>query len=168
MTDAHRPWYREPMVWLVIGLPMSSIVAGTSLLTFALITGGADAVPDEVRRMSQIQLSDISADRRAFDRDLRAEIEIDPDTGALALSMSGLDTDTDGSLALMFVHPLRAEDDRTLSLVRAGDRWLGRFDGALDHDWQLSLGPDDRQWRLQGRIAAHRAQATLLPRSGSG
>ena len=168
MTAQHPHLFRGPIVWLVFALPMSSIIAGTSLLAFAIATGGADAVPDEVRRMSQIQLSDIGADRRALDRGMHAEIEIDPDTGALALSVSGLDGDDAATLALMFVHPLRAEDDRTLSLVRAGDRWLGRFDGALDHDWQLSLGPDDRQWRLQGRIAAHRAQATLRPRSGSG
>ena len=42
-----RPWYREPMMWLVIALPASSVVAGLTTLMLAL-RGPADpglAVP---------------------------------------------------------------------------------------------------------------------------
>ncbi len=37
-----RPWYREPMVWLVIALPMSAVLAG--LITFWIAWQGADSV----------------------------------------------------------------------------------------------------------------------------
>jgi uncharacterized protein len=166
MTDI-RPWYREPMVWLVIALPLSSIVAGTSLLGFALATGGDDPVPDQVRRMSQIQLANMDADRHASERGLQGELQIDPDTGALQLQISGLDS-ADHALALMFVHPLRAADDRTLPLIRSGSVWLGRFDGELDHAWQLRLSPDHQRWRIEGRLVAEQPQVSLRPRSGSG
>jgi uncharacterized protein len=170
MTAARRPWYREPMVWLVIALPASSVIAGTSLLSFAIWAGGADPVPDEVRRMSRIQLDDMSADYHAQTRGMHASVMIDQDTGALQVSVAGLEAGTgdEQPLALMFVHPMKSADDRTLPMVRAGDVWLGRFDGALDHGWQLRLTPGNRQWRLEGRIGAHQSAATLRPRSASG
>jgi hypothetical protein len=32
-----RAWYREPMVWLVIALPAVALVAGTVMLSYALL-----------------------------------------------------------------------------------------------------------------------------------
>jgi uncharacterized protein len=165
MTASERPWYREPMVWLVIALPLSSIVAGTSLLGLAIHVGGADPVPDEVRRMSQIQVADLGADQRALARGLSAELAIDAGTGALRLALDGID---DATLTLQFVHPTEAGQDRSLPLVRSGDAWLGRFDGSLEHPWQLRLAPADRQWRLEGRIGAQPRAVALRPRSASG
>lgn len=37
-----RPWYREPLMWLVLGLPASAVVAG--LVTLWLIVKNADPV----------------------------------------------------------------------------------------------------------------------------
>jgi uncharacterized protein len=169
-SPAERPWYREPMVWLVIALPMSSIIAGTSLLGFAIHLGGADAVPDSVRRMSQIQISDLGADQRALAADMRAELAIDAGTGALRLGVSGRDgADSDSAtMTLLFVHPTVAAQDHRVRLVRAGDQWLGRFEGQLDHDWQLRLAPEDQGWRLEGRIRAQQTTVSLRPRAASG
>lgn len=41
-TNNHWPWYREPMVWLVIALPASAVVAG--LVTLWIAAKGADSV----------------------------------------------------------------------------------------------------------------------------
>lgn len=38
-------WYREPMVWLVVGLPLASILAGVAMI---VIASQAGAVRDEV------------------------------------------------------------------------------------------------------------------------
>lgn len=161
-----RPWYREPMLWLVIGLPLWSVVAGLGLLGFALHTGGADAVPDEVRRMSQIQLSDLAADHAARRRGLQASLVISRDTGALRLTLPD-DAAQAGALELRFVHPLQAIEDRKLTLTPAGAAWLGRFDGALDHDWQLQLRPADGHWRLSGQLSAGQLEVRLVPRLAS-
>lgn len=37
-----RPWYREGMVWLLIGLPTAALVAG--FITLVLAYNGADTV----------------------------------------------------------------------------------------------------------------------------
>ena len=60
-----KPFWKTPAMWLVIGLPLASIVAGVSLLVIAVRSGGADAVPDDVQRMSQIQTTDLGPDAQA-------------------------------------------------------------------------------------------------------
>jgi hypothetical protein len=31
-----RPWFREPMVWLIIAIPLFAFVAGIAILTYAI------------------------------------------------------------------------------------------------------------------------------------
>ncbi len=38
----NRPWYREPMVWLVIGIPLAAVIGG--LVTLGLAIRGGDTV----------------------------------------------------------------------------------------------------------------------------
>jgi len=33
--SAQRPWYREPMLWLVIGIPLATVVAGITTVVIA-------------------------------------------------------------------------------------------------------------------------------------
>ena len=37
-----RPWYREPMVWLVISIPLAAVIGG--LVTLGLAIRGGDTV----------------------------------------------------------------------------------------------------------------------------
>lgn len=41
-NTAARPWWREPMMWLVVGGPLVVVVA--SVITYALAARGADPV----------------------------------------------------------------------------------------------------------------------------
>ena len=66
--DKKRPFWREPMMWLVLGLPAMSVVAGVILVTLAT-RDSSDSVGDVVTRTAQIQVADLGPDARA--RDLR-------------------------------------------------------------------------------------------------
>jgi hypothetical protein len=48
--QAGRPWWRHGLVWLVIGLPLSAVVAGT--ITAVIAVRGADP---EVERPAVVQ-----------------------------------------------------------------------------------------------------------------
>ena len=64
-----RPFWKEPMVWLVWGLPLASVVAGLWLVVTAVRAGGADPVIDDVQRVSQIQTTDLGPDEALRLRD---------------------------------------------------------------------------------------------------
>lgn len=162
----HRPWYREPMVWLVLGLPLVVVIASLATLAIALRSGGNDAVPAEVRRSAQIQISNLRADQNAAQLGLSARMAIEADTGAVTLTLSS--PAPGAGIVLRMSHPVHAAEDMTIPLTPSGESLLGRIE-RLDgsHDWLLQLGDDDRQWRLHGRLERGQTRTRLSPALGN-
>lgn len=162
-----RPWFREPLVWLVIGLPAVVVAASVWTLVIAINAGGADSVADTVQRTGKAQVSDLGPDREAARLGLAGRLAVDLDSGALRVELQGAAADAQPALLwLELRHPVRAEDQR-LPLSRAGEAWQGRLPPAasegVPHDWILRVAPEDVAWRLAGRLEAGAAEATLNP-----
>lgn len=153
--------WRQPVFWLVLGLPLLGVVAGVGIVVAAVSSGGSDALSSRVRRTAQIQLEDTAADLAALQRGLSAQLQRDGEHGLLTLRMSG-DIAAD-ELELQLLHPAQAKRDRVLVLHRAGEGWLSDTDIAVDGRWTLRLQPRDGSWRLAGRLEANAAQASLRP-----
>lgn len=153
--------WRQPVFWLVLGLPVLGIVAGVGIVVAAVNSGGSDALSSRVRRTAQIQLEDTEADLAALQRGLRAELLRDGEHGLLSVSVSGgIAAD---ELELQLLHPTQARQDRRLVLRRRGERWIGDAGSAIGGRWTLRLQPRDGSWRLAGRLDANAAHATLQP-----
>lgn len=161
MNDNRPPW-REPMVWLVVGLPMASVIAGIGLLVIASSTGSTDAVADPVRRTAQVQVADLGPDALAQRMRLSAVLRID-DGGFVQLLPVNGDFDRSASLRIDLRHPVRADLDRRLLLQPDEMGW--RSAAKLDnrHDWNVQLSPQDGGWRLQGRVPKGMRAAHLHP-----
>jgi len=158
-----RPWYREPMLWLVLALPAAVVVAGFLTLAIAIRSGGDDAVRDPVQRVGKGQTIDLGPDRVAAQRSLRGRLQLAADTEAVELVADGADFDAD-RLTLRLSHPTEAREDLSLELVRVdAQRHLGRLVVPRDHAWNLQLAPADGSWRLQGRLARDALSADLSP-----
>lgn len=52
-----RPAWREPMLWLVLALPLAVLVAGALTVRAAIDSGPLDSAPG-VRRTGQVQVQD--------------------------------------------------------------------------------------------------------------
>jgi uncharacterized protein len=158
-----RSWFMEPMVWLVIGIPFATVIAGISTVATAFNVGNVDSVIDPVKRTGKMQEFKMSGDREAARLGLLAEGQIDADTHALRLRLAG-DLPTAATLKLTFAHPVRTSEDRTTVVVAHGATdFLGRAEIELDHDWNLILAPEDGSWRLVGRFEAHAERFQLMP-----
>ena len=105
-----RPWFREPLVWLVIGLPAMVVVAGVWTLVVAARAGGADSVPDTVRRTAQVQQADLGPDREAARLGLEAELAVDASSGALQTFSCTPGPSRAGSLSANSTAPCIAQD----------------------------------------------------------
>jgi hypothetical protein len=159
--DDRRPWWREPMVLLMIGLPLASVFAGVSLLVTAVRSGGADEVTDDVLRTAQIQVSELGPDARAASLKLSAILSLDQSTATI-LPASG-EFARNEALVLTLGHPTDATQDRQLTLEPSQLGWQTVGDLRSTHDWILQLGPSDGQWRLRGRMKAGQLAARLAP-----
>ena len=160
MTEKKSIW-RMPIMWLVIGLPLTSIIAGVGLVITAVNTGGADSVTDKVDRMSQIQTTDLGPDNQAQVLKLSAILRVD---GGMVevLPVTG-EFKRNAPLRLSLEHPLQAQEDRMLELKPSVHGWQVEADIDETHDWRLQLTPADTQWRLKGRLPKHQHAARLAP-----
>jgi len=157
---------RNPVMWLVIGLPILSIVAGVGLVVVALESGGDDAVIDTVQRTAQIQTTELGPDERAQSMKLSAVLHVDA-RGIELLPVGGGfsngDVPRNAPLKIVLSHPSDATLDRTVELRPSELGWHADLDLPLDHDWLLQLTPADTQWRLRGRLIAGQGAAHLGP-----
>ena len=160
MTEKKSLW-RMPIMWLVVGLPLASIIAGVGLVITAVNTGGADSVTDKVDRMSQIQTTDLGPDNQAQVLKLSAIMRVD---GGMVevLPVTG-EFKRNAPLRLSLEHPLQAQEDRVLELKPSVHGWQVEADIDETHDWRLQLTPADTQWRLKGRLPKQQHATRLAP-----
>lgn len=167
MSEQSRAWFREPMVWLIIALPLSAVVAGIITLMIAIRSGSTDAVPDVVKRTAQIQESDMDADRHAIELGLRGELVLDPQSGAITVRLLGLTT-PDNTLTLKLLHAGRASADQEIRLIRGNDAWLGRAEGLAGQVWNVEVVGEKAAWRLGGRLDLDATRSELQPMLSTG
>jgi uncharacterized protein len=161
MSPRHPGPWREPMMWLVAGIPLVTVMAGIGLLV--KLSGGPsdDVARDDVQRILQAQVADLGPDEAALQLGLTMLLSLGDDILELR-AISGR-APGPGALRLVLVHPLDASQDRELLLQPAGDAW--RADGTWDmaHDWNLELTSLDGSWRLTGRLPRDARSARLQP-----
>lgn len=151
------------MVWLIIALPLSAVVAGIITLMIAIRSGSTDAVPDVVKRTAQIQESDMDADRHAIELGLRGELLLEPQSGAITVRLLGLTVPDNNTLTLKLLHAGRASADQEIRLIRANDAWRGRADGLAGQVWNVEVVGEQAAWRLGGRLDLESTRSELQP-----
>lgn len=165
-SDRKRPFWKEPMMWVVLGIPLASIVAGVGLVVVSVRSGSADAVMDKVDRVSQIQTTDLGPDERAARRKLSAILQIRPDHVELTAVTGEFERET--SLVLVMTHPTEAAHDLHLPLARTTTGWTAPAAIDTRHDWNLQLTPGNSAWRIRGRLQKDTQASRLAPALGGG
>ncbi len=142
------PWYRHPLVWLVIALPASAIVGGLVTLAIA-ITHADSTVDDNWYRDGKAINRSLEEEHRAARLGLAARLEAD---GRVRLS-SAIAVPWPATLELSLRHPAFADRDRALTLSHRGEG-LYTTDAALPEqgEWDVTLAPPDGAWRLYHRL----------------
>lgn len=159
---SRRASWREPVLWLVIGLPLVAVIASTVMIRLAL-RDPADASGSSTRRIAQMQLEDLSWDREAARRGVRVQLEADATDGEIRVRLSP-DDGQPASLDLVMRHPTQAARDRVLALEREGAQWRARTASwAATQAWELQLTSPAQHWRVAGRLAPQDTEAVLVP-----
>lgn len=158
--DTTIPLWRNPVIWLVIGLPLLSIVAGIGLVVMASGVGN-DAVTDRVRRTAQVQTTDLGAD--AYARHARLAARLVVHDGRIEVRPVAGRFDERVALRMALLHPSQAALDTELMLHPTHDGWqtVRRID--TTHDWNVQLAATHGRWRLVGRLVRGAHTAELRP-----
>lgn len=142
-----RPWYREPLVWLVIAPPFTAILAGAVLLYLAISTYDGLVVDDYYQRGKTINTV-LRRDELARVYGLHGDLQFHVDK--ISLRLQG-NTSLPPSLQLQLLHATREAHDVTLMLARTED---GNYRAALPAlvagHWHVQIVAND--WRLTGAL----------------
>ncbi len=143
------PWYRHPLVWLVILLPASSVVAGLSTLAVAL-KNADDTVADNWYREGRTINRTMADEQQA--RRLGLSVALDFSTLPHATLHSDIALPWPQTLNVSLRHPTVAARDQQITLHHQGQgEYLGQQALTPESDMIVTVTPADGFWRLQQR-----------------
>ncbi len=147
-----RPWYREPLVWMLIAIPASAVVAGFVTLALAIATRDGLVVDDYYWRGKEINRL-LARDREASVRGLEAQVRFDEQRGLLAVRLHAAKaTEFPPALRFSLLHATRAGLDREVAIARAPDgNYYAPLPAVPAGRWHVQL--ETERWRLIGRLA---------------
>ncbi len=145
----HKPWHRHPLVWMLIAIPATAVVAGFTMLWLAIASDDGLVEDDYYKRGKEINRV-LERDRAATRHGIESSIVLDPAGGAVTVQLlAPRPARRPARLELAFLHATRAGLDQRLKLARDADgRYRGRAAALAPGRWHLQLAAED--WRLVG------------------
>jgi hypothetical protein len=147
-------------MWLVVGLPLVSMIFGIGLVVIAS-RDSDDAIVDKVQRTAQMQVADLGPDARAQQMKLSAVVRVA--AGSIEVIPVQGDFDRSAPLRLRLLHPARASGDRVIDVQPGPLGWhaAASLDGSSE--WNVRLEPVDGRWRIGGRLPKGQRAVALQP-----
>lgn len=143
-----RPWYRQFWPWVLIGIPLTSVILGVLMVYLAISTQDG-LVRDYFRKDGRTIEADRSRDELALRQGISARIMVDDMTGSVRLELIGISGTQPDRLKLELIHPTQQREDAEIALhrLRAG-QYMGAFEQVQNGRRQLQLLPPDESWRI--------------------
>ncbi len=152
-TSQSRPWWKEPMVWLIAGLPAIAVVA--SFTTYFIAAHDPDSLVTQGYRKEgfAVVAPPTPADQKAAALGLSARIYVR--NGQMEVVLHEQLVDMPKQLALTIEHPGRENQDLHILLARAQElSYIAPAPAMGSGKRILVLEPEDRAWRIRGQWMA--------------
>ena len=155
-------WKREPLVWLLIAIPLSAVIMGVVMLTLAIQSYSGLVVDDYYKKGKEINLV-LARDQFAHELGLNARFEILADGRISVLFGSDVQVIPGDEIVLELVHATMPGLDQRLTMERTGIHQLrGKISLPNEGRWNLYLQTQD--WRLTGSLQyPQQSDVPLLP-----
>jgi len=149
-AEPNRPWWREPMVWLIAGLPLTAVIAG--LTTVWIASRNADSLVKEGYLKEGFAVQGIQEqDRAAARMGITATLQFGAGTMQASLDGSTPEGRWPSLLLLTLAHPTEPSQDRSVALKLTGRAtYQADLPALLPGRRQLILESHEQGWRLMG------------------
>ena len=153
MTIDHtpnRPWYKEPMVWLVTGLPAIAVVASFTSYYFAARDPDTLLKSEYTKVGLAMVANSNSPSRKAAAMQVSAHLS--NRNGQLELVLAGRLQSPPKKLMLEILHPSRENQDMRILFLNAHDQtYIAAVPKLGTGKKMLTLEPEDGSWRINGQ-----------------
>lgn len=144
-------WYREPLVWMLILIPLTAVIGGIATLILAVQSDDGLVADDYYWRGKQINRV-LSRDQAAATKAINADLSFDFGRGVVRAELRARDgVNLPNTVHFALLHATRAGLDRVLELNRTPQ---GSYHGLLpvlaSGRWYVQIEAED--WRLTGAM----------------
>jgi hypothetical protein len=145
------PWYKEPMVWLAISIPLSAVIYGIFFLTVSITSFDGMVVDDYYKNGLAINRQ-LEKKERAAEQGISAKFDFTG--GRVTVIVAG--PVSAERLQLLLSHPLESDRDFKVMLVQSmPGEYRGRLQAEVAPRWHWALLNNGEQpWRLDGSVSA--------------
>ncbi|MFT4928690.1 MAG: hypothetical protein ACI8WB_004810 [Phenylobacterium sp.] len=169
----NKPWYQHKMVWLVIGLPLTSVIVGIAFVITA-VRGGDDVVKDNYYKEGKAINRQFEEDEQAQQQAISAVVNFDPQTQKMRMTLMSV---SPPFIRFSLFHTAKQAYDLSGALAKVSDAVDGKGGiyqyqftqeqaTRLNGQWYLEIKGDDGQgnniWRLRARVILPTNQAIVL------
>lgn len=154
------PWYREPLVWMVVGIPLSAVLMGGVTLALAITTFDGMVSDDYYKQGMQINRL-MERDALARRHELSSLVLLGPQGGIVEVHLEGnTGFEAPEIVSMNLFHATRPGLDREVVLRRsAAGTYLAARPELARGRWYLQLEADG--WRLKGELEGTREAREL-------
>jgi len=142
------PWYRMPLVWMLIAIPLSAVIGGIITIYLAVVTSDGLVKDDYYSYGKEINLV-LERDKAALRLGLSGQFLIHKDSSSIVLEMATANTSLPTNLQLSLLHATRAGNDVMVELSATPDgNYHGLIPPLAPGHWHAHLVTEE--WRLTG------------------
>ncbi len=156
-----RPWFKEPYVWLMLGLPTASVIACIFLISLAVSTKDT-LVRDNYYKDGMAMNQELKWDKKAKNMDIKLSLSITKNSAEIHILSSRLNPST--TLQLKISHPTLADKDRDafLQLKPNTKMYQGFIDEVEEGRYYIQVESAEQQWRIRKELIISNAQVKQL------
>ena len=162
------PWYKQPLVWMIIAIPLSAVLAGIVTLYLAITTDDGMVADDYYKQGLAINRK-IAREDRAKDLQLLAEIDLDSEAVLVKVVFNKGSVETyPPTLFLMLKHATQQQRDKKITLQHGiADQYIGLVANGIQQGvWHFELTDDldagASDWRLAKRVSLKGVKRVVL------
>jgi len=156
----NRPWYREPMVWMIIAIPFTSVVVGIGMLTMSIKSYDGLVVDDYYKRGKEInrvlERAQVSATKQ-----ISANIDLSLKDKVVVSLLHRVNLEAPDQLQFNLRHRTRAGLDLTTILIRYADGYY-RGDIVVPNNGLWLAQIETSEWLIEGQLSLPEFSSIVL------
>jgi hypothetical protein len=151
MSTTSRNWYQEPLVWMLVAIPLSSVLVGIVMLWLAITNEDGLVVDDYYKRGLEINRT-LERDAAATEHALTSELRFATATDQILVTIEAADGfEYPETITLGIYHSVKTGFDKEVVLARISDKaYSGPSPELIPGRWYLDLHTD--RWRITGQM----------------
>ncbi|EAT13711.1 FixH family protein [Bermanella marisrubri] len=149
MQEQKRPWYREPYVWLLIGIPSSSVIMGIFFINLAVSTKDT-LVRDNYYKDGLAYNQELEWDNKAEANDIKLSLTVSKDS-EVRMTIENSRLALPNILQVAFSHPTLKGKDRNAVLQQVdGQTYVGLTEQPIEFGrYYINVESPQQAWRVR-------------------